>query len=178
MDKSGLEKIFVDNGFDSFRWINSKDIVISEWVRFKCMFGCSSYGKNASCPPSVPSVSECRDFISNYSDIVVFKTSQRFADPDDRAGWGKEIDLKLLHVEKKVFLAGFHKVFLLFMDVCQMCNACTGSRSKCNNPEKSRPCAESLGIDIFSTVRNCGFPIQVLKDYSEVMNRYSFLLVE
>jgi len=35
-----------------------------------------------------------------------------------------------------------------------------------------------MGVDLFSTVRNCGYPIELLKDYSEEMNRYAILLVE
>jgi predicted metal-binding protein len=42
----------------------------------------------------------------------------------------------------------------------------------------SRPCPEALGVDVFSTVRNAGFPIEVLTGFDQEMNRYAFLLVE
>jgi hypothetical protein len=35
-----------------------------------------------------------------------------------------------------------------------------------------------MGVDVFATVRKHGFPIQVLKDYRDEMNRYAFLLVD
>jgi len=35
-----------------------------------------------------------------------------------------------------------------------------------------------MAIDVFSTVRQVGYPIQVLSDYDQAMNRYAFLLVE
>jgi hypothetical protein len=35
-----------------------------------------------------------------------------------------------------------------------------------------------MAIDVFSTVRQYGYPIEVLSDYSQAMNRYAFLLVE
>jgi hypothetical protein len=35
-----------------------------------------------------------------------------------------------------------------------------------------------MAVDVFATVRQFGFPIQVLADYSQAMNRYAFLLVE
>jgi len=35
-----------------------------------------------------------------------------------------------------------------------------------------------MAIDVFSTVRKLGYPIEVLKDYSEEMNRYAILLVD
>jgi predicted metal-binding protein len=42
----------------------------------------------------------------------------------------------------------------------------------------SRPTPEALGIDVYSTVRKAGYPIQVLFEYSQKMNRYAFLLIE
>jgi hypothetical protein len=32
-------------------------------------------------------------------------------------------------------------------------------------------------VDVFSTVRKVGCPIQVLTDYTQTMNRYAFLLI-
>lgn len=37
---------------------------------------------------------------------------------------------------------------------------------------------EALAVDVFSTVRQVGYPIEVLTDYSEAMNRYAFLPFE
>jgi predicted metal-binding protein len=41
----------------------------------------------------------------------------------------------------------------------------------------ARPCPEALGVDVFSTLRKAGFPIEVLTEYGQKMNRYAFLLV-
>ncbi|MFH1102907.1 MAG: DUF2284 domain-containing protein [Pseudomonadota bacterium] len=66
MSKKGiqkqLEQLFARHGVSDFKWIDPKQIIVSQWVRMKCMFGCSEYGHNASCPPNVPSVSECERF--------------------------------------------------------------------------------------------------------------------
>ena len=37
---------------------------------------------------------------------------------------------------------------------------------------------EGMAVDVFSTVRQYGLPIEVLDDYKKLMNRYAFLLVE
>ena len=42
----------------------------------------------------------------------------------------------------------------------------------------ARPSPEALAVDVFGTVRSLGFPIEVLSDYDQTMNRYAFLLVE
>jgi hypothetical protein len=35
-----------------------------------------------------------------------------------------------------------------------------------------------MAVDVFSTVRRIGYPIEVLADYRQAMNRYAFLLIE
>jgi hypothetical protein len=35
-----------------------------------------------------------------------------------------------------------------------------------------------MAMDVYSTVRRAGYPIEVLPDYDRAMNRYSFLLIE
>jgi len=35
-----------------------------------------------------------------------------------------------------------------------------------------------MGVDVFATARQYGYPIEVLRDRSQVMNRYAFLLIE
>jgi hypothetical protein len=42
----------------------------------------------------------------------------------------------------------------------------------------SRPTPESMAMDVFATVRKLGYPIDVLYDYSQEMNRYAFLFIE
>jgi hypothetical protein len=35
-----------------------------------------------------------------------------------------------------------------------------------------------MAVDVYATVRQYGYPIEVLRDYSQAMNRYAFLLIE
>jgi len=35
-----------------------------------------------------------------------------------------------------------------------------------------------MAVDVYQTVRQYEFPIQVLSAYSQAMNRYAFLLIE
>ncbi len=177
-DQRIVEELFKKHKYTDFKWIKSSDIVIAEWVRFKCIYGCVSYGKKGSCPPNNPSVSECRDLIKSYEDIIIIHFEKQFDDPEERHNWSKKVNNKLLRLEREVFLAGYHKAFLFFMDECELCKECAIDREKCNNPQYSRPTAEGLAIDVFATVRGCGYPINVVKDYDHKMNRYAFLLVE
>ncbi len=142
------------------------------------MFGCTSYGKKGSCPPQVPSVEECRAFFGEYDQAVIFHLAKEVEKPEDRVAWSREISKELLKVEREVFWTGYHKAFMLFMDECRLCKGCTGTREACVNKEDSRPGPESLAVDVFSTVRSVGYPIEVLSSYDQEMNRYAFMLVE
>ncbi len=146
-------------------------------MRFKCQFGCSSYGKKGSCPPQVPSVEECRSFFFDYEDAVVFHFAKTVDRPEDRVPWSRQLEKELVGLEREVFWVGYHKAFMLFMDECRLCSQCIGSREDCVNKEDSRPGPESLAVDVFSTVRSAGYPIEVLRDYNQEMHRYAFLMV-
>ncbi|MBT8358931.1 MAG: DUF2284 domain-containing protein, partial [Deltaproteobacteria bacterium] len=149
-----------------------------QWPRFKCMFGCPTYGKKGTCPPSVPSIEECREFIKEYKQIAVIHLKKKLDDPEDRKDWSKKTNIDLLKLERGAFLSGHQKAFLLFMDECRICEDCPGSRIECKNLHLARPCPEALGVDVFSTVRKLEFSIEVLTDYKQEMNRYSFLMIE
>ncbi len=173
-----LEQLFVKNGFSDFRWIDPGKIVVSQWVRMKCMFGCGEYGRTAACPPNTPGVAECKRFFREYSKAVIFHFEKKVRKPEDRFAWTWKMNLKLLKLEKEVFLSGQERAFLLFMDSCNICAECTARRESCKEPRMARPTADALAVDVYSTVRRVGYPIQVLSDYSETMNRYAFLLIK
>lgn len=178
MENAMLEKLFKDHGFPDFKWIAAKDIVVSQWVRFRCIFGCPIYGKRGTCPPNVPSIDECRQMISEYSQVAVFHFEKKLETPEDRKAWSKEVVLRLTELEKEVFLSGYYKTFLISFDSCGLCETCDADRMKCKNPKSARPGADAMGIDVYATARSIGYPIQVLKNYDEAMNRYAFLLIE
>jgi predicted metal-binding protein len=177
-DRAPLEAVFAKHGYSNYRWIEPAGIVVSQWVRMKCTFGCSEFGKNACCPPNTPTVPECRRFFDEYRTAAIFHFQKAVDKPEDRVGWARLTNQALLNLERDVFLAGHQKAFLLFMDSCRVCAECPGTKIACKNPESARPGPEAMAVDVFATARQCGFPIEVLSDYSQTMNRYAFLMVE
>lgn len=173
-----VDAIIRKHGYSDYRWIDPEGIVVSQWVRMKCMYGCNEFGRTASCPPNVPPLSDCERFFREYKKAVVFHFEKAVEKPEDRFAWTREVNLKLLKLEKEVFCSGFQKAFLLFMDSCNICPSCRERREECREPKLSRPTPEAMGVDVFTTVRKAGYPIQVLSDYSQRMNRYAFLLIE
>jgi len=125
-----LEELFLKYQLKDFRWIDPKSIVVSQWVRMKCMFGCIEYGKIACCPPNTPPVDECRSFFGEYSEGVVFHFEKKVEEPEERHEWARGVNERLLGLEREVFLAGNPKTFLLFMDSCSLCKNCGGGEKK------------------------------------------------
>lgn len=180
-DKSqyaSIETIFKNDGFTDFKWIVPGQIVVAQWVRMKCMFGCSNYGHKAACPPHTPSVTDCKRFFNEYSDGVVFHLTFQNENTEERIKWYRKMAVKLADLERKVFLAGFEKAYMLLFGGCYICEECNVERSLCKHPEKARPAPEGLAVDVFSTVKNVGYPISVLTESSQAADRYVFLMVD
>jgi predicted metal-binding protein len=178
MNKTQIEALLAEHDVTDYKWLNPADIIVAQWVRMKCTFGCPNYGRNACCPPNMPTVAECREFFDEYDHALVLHFAKALEKPEDRGPWSKQLNQALLRLEREVFMAGYPKAFLLFMDSCRLCDDCVGRRSECKQPKSARPSPESLAMDVFSTVRQCGYPIEVLSDYTQTMNRYAFLLLE
>lgn len=176
--RAALEALFREHGFADFRWLDPSEIVVAEWVRMKCLYGCREYGRNAACPPNAPPVDACARFFREYGRAAVFHFAKTVDRPEDRHPWSRELSLKLLKLEHAVFKAGFVKAFLIFFDSCGICLECTGDRTTCKEPKLARPTADALAVDVFGTVRKLGYPIEVLSDYGQEMNRYAFLLID
>jgi len=178
VDNEQIEAILHKQGYGDFKWIDPQEIVVSQWVRLKCEFGCPSFGKAASCPPNNPSVEECQRFFSEYKEALVLHFQKVAPDKAERKTWSARTNCELLKLEREIFMTGYPKTFLLFMDSCELCTECVPERANCKEPKLSRPSPESMAVDVFSTVRKLGYPIEVLTDPIQTMNRYAFLMVE
>ena len=175
--KKDLDDMFHSQGYDNYRWIDPKQILVAQWVRMKCMFGCGEYGRGAACPPNTPSVAECERFFNEYSHAVILHFEGKMDKPEDRHVWSARINANLVKLERAVFLAGFERAFMLFMDTCGLCKACSGKRETCEHPRMARPAPEAMAVDVYSTVRRFGFEINVRTDYDQKMDRYAFLMI-
>jgi len=175
--RQSVDAIFNKKGYTDYKWIDPHKIIVSQWVRMKCKFGCSEYGRGGACPPNTPSVPECEQFFSEYSDAVILHFEGTMAQPQDRHAWSAKINAKLLKLEREIFLAGYERAFLLFMDSCSFCKECTGDRQTCKKPRMARPAPEAMAVDVYTTVRQYGFPINVRSAYDQKMDRYAFFMV-
>ena len=172
-----IESALISQGFTDYKWINPKEIVVSQWVRVKCTFGCSDYGLGA-CPPNTPSVNDCDRFFKEYETGLIIRLT-KYADKNAYPSeWSREMTNKLLDIEREVFLSGYQKAFLLNQTCCSLCKDCSGIRINCKDKTKSRPSPESFAIDVYQTVRNAGLDINVIAENPSEIHRFAILLVE
>ena len=177
IDKTPLEAVLNQCDFTDYRWINPAKIVTGHWVRFKCMFGCEQFG-NATCPPNVPSIDECRAFFEEYSAAVLLHFPISASKEKYPIDWSREIQKRLLECEKKLFLMNFPKVFLLNLNCCIFCKECKKDRIQCVHKQDARPAPEAFGVDVYATARKAGYDLRVIPDTPGEMNRFAILLVE
>ena len=156
-------------GASDARIIDTGTIVTSPWVRWKCRYGCDGYNSSLCCPPNTPDHRETRELVDSYEKALLVHVT---GDNDHM----KDIKDMVATIERDIFLAGYFKAFALGAGPCYLCSEC--SMDVCRHPAQARPSMESCGIDVFTTARNNGYTIDVVKDYSDVMNRFGLVLIE
>jgi predicted metal-binding protein len=116
-------------------------------------------------PPHTPTYLEMREVIASYQCAILVHCKE-IASPASIV-----CDLGL-----RIFLTGYHKAFDLGSGPCTLCKKCNLKR--CIHTEQVRPSMEACGIDVYATVRANGYPIEVVKDYSDDANYYGIVLIE
>ncbi len=174
---SEIDTLLKQSVFSEYTWIDPKEIVVSQWVRVKCEFGCSDYGLG-TCPPNTPSVADCREFFKEYKKAVLIRIIKEADKNNYPSDWSREITNELLALERKIFLRGKQKVFLLNQTCCSLCSECTGNRYDCKDKRRSRPSPEAFAVDVYQTVRNNGMELSVVKDNPAEIHRIAILLLE
>ena len=144
--------------------ISTKSIVVAEWVRMKCQFGCDGFGQSLTCPPYSPTLELTRRILTFYKHALLVHGNEY-----------TDIHGIIPILEREIFLDGYFKAFGMGAGPCQLCEKCAKS---CRHPDKTRPSMEACGIDVYTTVRNNGFPIKVLKTQDCKGNYYGIVLIE
>lgn len=146
-----------------------ESIVVADWARLKCQYGCDGYGSSLTCPPYSPTPDMTRKVLGNYAWAVLVRRQD--ADEDDYT---------LMHdmaykLEREIFLAGYHAAFGLACGPCPYCDTC--NLKECKHTDKARPAMESMGIDVYTTARNVGFEISVVTSTDEKPVYYALVLI-
>jgi predicted metal-binding protein len=153
--------------------ISPRQVFTATWVRLRCQYGCSEYGRCLTCPPYSPTPETTRKMLDEYQSAILLHG----------ANWESVRDIAR-SLERRVFLAGYYKAFAFVCGPCWLCKTCEVARQKrakvvaCKHPDKARPAMEAAGIDVFATARAAGLPITVVRSDDCPQNYYALVLVE
>lgn len=161
-------------GANQIKLIEVKKVVVGNWVRMKCQFGCDAYGTRLTCPPYSPTPEYTRQMLKEYKYGLFFTYNYpRVKEREKR----QSIRRILAKLERKMFLDGYYKAFALGAGPCNLCPKCR-INSVCPHPEQARPSMEACGIDVYKTAHNVGIPLKVVKNYKEPPTYCCLILIE
>jgi len=170
-DLKRLCRLGVKFGASEAKPIKAEDVVVSDWVRLKCQYGCDGYGKSLTCPPYSPTPEQFRNVLKGYERAILLKFSPKGHEGD----WKDPHDV-VVKLEREAFLSDYHSAFGVACGPCPHCDECNLKR--CVNPGLARPSMEACGVDVFSTVRKAGFNLEVLKSRDDRPTYFGLLLVQ
>lgn len=147
--------------------ISPPQVETAAWVRLKCQFGCDGFGQCLVCPPFTPTPQQMREVLGAYHRAVLLHCQ-----PD------ADVKAIVAELERKIFLKGFWKAFGLGAGPCYFCRTCPIEEKQCRHADRARPSMEACGIDVFSTVKKFGFPIEVVRTTRQCPNYYGLILID
>ena len=154
------------HGFFAAVELDPAGIRTEAWVKAKCAYGCSQYGRRWSCPPHTMSQTDFQELLGCYSRALLV-----VGQPPLRA-----FQEQLLELEREAFLGGFKKALVFSGGPCCWCESCADEQ--CRFPEKRRPSLESCGCDVFALAESCGIPVAPLKSSDDFVQYIGLLLVD
>jgi len=84
----------------------------------------------------------------------------------------------LLEIERKIFLMGFERTFLLNQACCAICKDCPGNMIDCIDKQRARPSPEGFAVDVYTTVKKFGYDLQVVSENPSEINKFAFILIK
>jgi uncharacterized protein DUF5714/predicted metal-binding protein DUF2284 len=97
-----LLKRALELGAEQAKVISTDTVVVDEWVRWKCRYGCAFYEKDGCHPPIAPDTESTRKVMREYSKAVLLKGSK-----------GKLLTEVAGRLEGEAYHRGFYKAFAL-----------------------------------------------------------------
>lgn len=187
-----LKTIALGGGATAVIQIEPKDIVVAQWVRNKCQFGCSLFGKRFTCPPYTPTPEETAIALQSYHQALLVEFANLRLERTENISAPlkaieKEVQNILYHMERAAFLSGYERAFAYKGGPCHLCQDCPAIKlenpnlfykKECKYPKEARPSMEGAGIDVFSTVRRAGLEVHVVRERDELFKNFGLVLLE
>ncbi len=97
-----LLKRALELGADNAKIISTDSVVVEEWARWKCQYGCALYEKDGCHPPNAPDAESTKKLMREYSTAVLLKGSK-----------GKALTEIAVRLEGEAYHQGYYKAFAL-----------------------------------------------------------------
>jgi len=97
-----LIRTALELGVDKAKVIETSSIVVEEWERWKCLYGCAFHGRDAYHPPRAPDTESTRLVMKEYSKAVLLNSSK-----------GKALTEAAVRLEGEAYRMGFYKAFAM-----------------------------------------------------------------
>ncbi len=94
--------------------ILANSIVTAEWVRVKCQYGCSGYGRSLACPPFTPTPEQTRKILTHYNAALLVHVDEMI-----------DVNKIVSTLEKEIFFDGYYKAFGMGAGPCNICKKCS-----------------------------------------------------
>lgn len=165
----------LSRGITYAKIIDTKTIITDNWVRLKCQYGCGGYGKRLTCPPFSPTPEYTRKMLGEYSKALLMQITG--IEPEKERTMSRTLEKIVATIERDIFLDGFYKAFGMGSGPCRLCRTCN-TKKDCVYPDRARPAMEACGIDVYQTVRNNGFELEVVKTEDACCSYNGVVLIE
>jgi len=97
-----LLKRALDLGAEKAKIIDTETVVVSEWVRWKCLYGCPLYAKDPFHPPIAPDAESTRKVLREYTRAILLNGPN-----------GQTLTEAAVKLEGEAYHQGYYKAFAL-----------------------------------------------------------------
>jgi predicted metal-binding protein len=164
-------------GADAAQIIPTDQVVVADWVRLKCQYGCGAYGSCLTCPPYSPPPEVTRRVLSHYRQGVLLRMERAGGGWKEETRQRRQMSEVVADLERELFLADHYRVWGMGAGACRLCKECDPS-SPCRFPHQARPSMEACGIDVYTTVRQAGWEIEVVETMESPFRLFGLVLME
>jgi predicted metal-binding protein len=170
-----------DYGLNAIFPFDVEKLVIANWVRLKCMYGCKQYNTSWCCPPVTPDAEKAREIISEYKVALLLvgngKCSDFYLDNQKKRANQVRYWKGTVSLERLLFLEGYYKAFSLVSGACALCKKCAYPEN-CRFPQEKRPTIESFAIDVIGTLKALGTSSKIARGTRDTFGYYGIILLE
>ncbi|SHI23168.1 Predicted metal-binding protein [Sporobacter termitidis DSM 10068] len=158
--KGIIEGFIYDYPVCEFYYLEPRNLIFSDKVRYICEHECPHYGQSWACPPAIDAIDHCIEECGAFEHAFLFTS---VAEVPDCLNFSACLEARRDHERMTLELRGrfqehFGKVLALSTG-CMLCEECTYPGAPCRHPEDRLSTIESHGILIMETASLLGVTV-------------------